>query len=97
MLSSKSSSSSPAPSPSDSPKSPGENGSTPVAAAYATGVSSSLTSRESSKVAQMSHLAARHVTNCALCVTFVAFRSSIRRAVTRVIEHSCRKLIEVKH
>lgn len=48
------------------------------------------TSNESN-VAQTCHLAARHVTACALWVILAALRSRMNIPVTKVTEHSCNK------
>lgn len=83
VLSNSSSSASPS-SLSDSPRS------VPTASASARPlvISAAAASNESS-VAQTCHLAARHVTACALWVILVALRSRMKRPVTNVMEHNC--------
>jgi hypothetical protein len=94
---SKSSSSSPASSPSDPSSESGPTGNTRSWSIGALGVSPSFGASKESNVAQTCHLAARHVTDCALCVIFVALLNNIKSPVRRVMEHSCTETIKPLH
>ena len=88
LLLSRSSSSSPASSVSDSPSLP--TGKICPLEPRAMGVSPSFACNKSFRVAQTCHFAARHVTDCALCVILVALRNKIKSPTTSVIEQSCK-------